>query len=303
MPRIRIMPENKEIEAASGESVLAAAVRCGIPFTRACGGRARCSTCRMEVVSGLENCEARNELERAMAERLNFVPELRLACQTRVTGGVTVRRLALDARDAEVIEHTASGSAPAPAGVEKKIAILFSDIRGFTTFVEHLPPYDVMHLLNRYFEDMSQIVKKHGGCVDNLIGDGMLALFGVDGAPQATLRAVRAALDMLDAVEAFKPYLQNLYGASFNIGIGVHWGEVVVGTLGAGSSKRTTAIGDAVNFASRIESATKRAHARLLLSAAAYAEVKDDVDVKQTVTMPLPGKSGEYGLTEVSRKP
>jgi adenylate cyclase len=114
------------------------------------------------------------------------------------------------------------------------------------------------------------------------------------------LRAVKAGLGMLEAVEHLKPYMEAIYGRSFQIGIGVHYGGVVVGAIGAANMKRVTAIGDAVNFASRIESATKRAGAHFLISEDAYGEVKDEVRAGNTVRVTLPGKSGEYLLYEVT---
>jgi len=298
MTRIHYLPDNKDVDSNAGETILQTSQRCGITHTHACGGHARCSTCRVLVVEGLESCAPRNEKEQAMAERLHFTPEIRLACQTTLSGAVKIRRLAIDAEDVELIKHETAAPA-ASIGVEKRIGILFSDIRGFTPFSEALPPYDVVHILNRYFDVMGKVVQRNGGCIDNYMGDGLMALFGVDRPENAALNAVTAGLEMLKAMDDFKPYLQTLYGKAFDIGVGVHVGEAVVGDIGASNKKRTTAIGDAVNFASRIESANKKAQTRLLISADTFAEVKDRVEARAPIPLTVAGKTGIYNLHEV----
>ncbi|HYF50664.1 MAG TPA: adenylate/guanylate cyclase domain-containing protein [Planctomycetota bacterium] len=302
MANVTVLPDNKTIPASEDQTLLSATLAAGIPHIHACGGRARCSTCRVQVTKGLEHCHVRGPEEQTMAERLHFAPEVRLACQTRVNGDVTIRRMALDHADEVVLAQNAGGTAIAPIGEEKRIAILFSDIRGFTTFSEHLPPYDVIHVLNRYFFEMAKPIEANGGCIDNYMGDGLMALFGMDNAPDPSLRAVKAGLGMLAALEGLKPYLQSLYGTTFRIGIGVHIGEVVVGTIGqAGKShnKRTTAIGDAVNFASRIEGENKAAGTNFLISEAVYKEVNKSIQTGKTVRVNIKGKSGLYTLYEV----
>jgi len=111
--------------------------------------------------------------------------------------------------------------------------------------------------------EVGRAISDNGGRIDNYMGDGLLALFGMDDPNGAARQAVRAGLGMIAAVEHLKPYVEKIYGRSFEIGIGIHYGEVVVGAIGAPDMKRVTVIGDAVNLAARIESATKRCGARL----------------------------------------
>jgi len=250
------------------------------------------------IVDGLEHCPQRNAQEEQLANRLRFGPQIRLACQTCITGDVTVRRLILDAEDLEITRQFISVTIPVSVGEEKKIAILFADIRGFTRFAERLPAYDVIYALNRYFYDMSRVISPHGGCIDSCMGDGLMALFGVEDGSEPALRAVTAGLDMLEAVGKLKPYLQNAYQMSFEIGIGVHFGEVVLGSVG-GETKRMTAIGDAVNLASRIEAANKECGTRFLASESTYLAVQPFVRVGQQFHKSLKGKRGKYRLYEI----
>jgi adenylate cyclase len=299
MPLIHCLPDNKEIEAEAGETILQAAARNGLAMTHFCGGTARCSTCRVVILQGLENCAPRNPEEQAIAAMLGFAPEVRLACQTRVTGGVKLRRLVTDAEDVELKSLYVKGAEPCSIGIEQFIIILFADVRGFTSFAEALLPYDVIHALNLYFEKAGEVIHRHGGRIDNYMGDGFMALFEAGDAADGAIRAVTAGLELIDAIRDLGPYLQELYGRNFEIRVGLHYGQVVAGKLGSPGNKKKTVIGDAVNFASRIEAANKRAGTQLLVSKDLYRLVKKQARVGKTAHLSLPGKSGEHTLYEV----
>jgi adenylate cyclase len=300
MKHIYYLPDEYEVISDHAETLLQASLRSGIPHTHVCGGRARCSTCRVMIVDGLTYCEPRNHKEEAMAQRLHFDPSIRLACQTLITGPIKLRRLVLDDEDILLTDQEKKvDPQPAAVGEEKAIAILFSDVRNFTTFSESLPPYDVIHVLNRYFHRMGQVIERHGGYIDNYIGDGIMALFGVENPEGAALNAVKAGLDMLDEVDRFKDYVRATYKHEFEIGIGVHYGEAVVGMIGASNKKKETAIGDSVNFASRIESANKEAGTRFLISEDTYNQLADQVQIGKQSCLSVKGKSGQYNLYEV----
>jgi adenylate cyclase len=311
--RIRYLPDECEVEAAAGETILAASLRSGIPHTHVCGGNARCSTCRVIVLEGVENCRPRNEAEQLLAARLQFDPNVRLACQTRLTGPVSVRRLILDEQDAALAEEELRKPSVDTAGEEKSVAILFADIRGFTAFAESLLPYDVIHALNRYYREIGSIIQRHGGVINNYMGDGVLVVFGLESSstqemPDASAPkrhsvscAMNAGLEMIEAVGKLRPYFESVHGKSFNIGVGLHYGEVIVGAVGWGADKQCTIVGDAVNFASRIEAANKNAGTNFLMSEAAYLQVANEAEVNQCPPWEIRGKSGLYNLFEVVR--
>ncbi|MFN8372310.1 MAG: adenylate/guanylate cyclase domain-containing protein [Anaerolineae bacterium] len=299
MPAIYYIPDDVELDVESTQTILNASLAAGIPHTHVCGGNARCSTCRVVILEGLENVNPRNEKETTLATRLGFAPAIRLACQSTLQGYVRLRRLVLDEEDVNVVERLRDSKMPIAIGEELNIAILFSDIRGFTPFAESLLAYDVIHVLNRYYDLIGQVITANGGFINNYMGDGIMALFGVDGQPDAALRAVRAGLAMLEEVEKLKPYLTATYHKTFEIGIGIHYGEAVVGPIGARNMKSMTAIGDAVNFASRIESANKEAETRFLISADTYNLLQDKLITGKQTCVSLKGKSGQYDLYEV----
>jgi adenylate cyclase len=162
-------------------------------------------------------------------------------------------------------------------------------------------PYDVVHILNRYFLLMGDAVLENGGYIDKYIGDGLMALFGVEGGKprDLCLVAIRTGLQMLDNLANLNRYLKEHFGIEFRIRIGIHFGDVVVGRMGHPRNMQYTAIGDPVNMASRIESAVKGTKANLLVSETVYAQVKDDVQTGVVTEGELKGKHGTHRLYEV----
>ncbi len=150
---------------------------------------------------------------------------------------------------------------------------------------------------------MGDAVLDNGGVIDKYIGDGMMALFGVDGGqPRAVcLGAVRAGLRMLEKLAEFNGYLRQHFGVAFAMRIGIHYGNVVVGQMGHPKKSQFTAIGDAVNMASRIESAVKGTAANLLVSEAVFEKIQDAVRIGVETIAPLKGKLGTFKLYEVVR--
>lgn len=284
-------------EADDGLTLLQIALKHELPHLHACGGNARCSTCRVMVCDGLENVLPRNQAEQRLADAKGFEAEIRLACQTRLRGPISLRRLVHDDQDVAVVRAEEGRS----IGCEQAIAILFSDIRDFTPFAEANMPYDIVHILNRYFLVMGDAVLENGGNIDKYIGDGMMALFGVDGGNprDLCLVAIRTGLRMLDNLANLNRYLKEHFGVEFHIRIGIHFGDVVVGRMGHPRNMQFTAIGDPVNMASRIESAVKGTSASLLVSEAVYAQVKEDVQIGVATEAELKGKHGTHRLYEV----
>jgi len=179
-------------------------------------------------------------------------------------------------------------------GKKERVTIFFSDIRNFTTLSEKLKPEEVVNLLNRYFTEMTSIVFKYGGTVDKFIGDALMALFGapVKG-PNDEEAAVRAAIEMREKVKE----LNNIW--PLEIGIGINSGDVVVGNIGSGQQMQYTAIGDAVNTASRLESLTKEYKAVIIISHTVYEKVKDLILVKDLGEVSVKGKAEKVRAYEV----
>jgi adenylate cyclase len=298
MPKITFQ-NDKVVESAHSESTLLdISLKAGIPHVHACGGNARCSTCRIMVHEGLENLNPRNPAEQMLAMRKGLEPNIRLACQSRATGDCRVRRLVLDDIDAD--SAIAAGAAR-PSGREMKVAILFTDIKDFTPMAEHQLPHDVVHILNRYFRMLGEIVFQHDGYVDKYIGDGMMALFGLDDTDPTfiCLDAISAALEIQEQHPDLNAYLKKYFGITVETRIGIHYGLAVVGEMGHPLKQQYTAIGDAVDTASRVESSCKAAGANLLISQEIFDIVSPRIRTGIEVSATLKGKQGEHNLYEV----
>jgi adenylate cyclase len=212
--------------------------------------------------------------EARLLRRVGAPPNVRLACQTRPRGDVAVVPLiAASGTAAQALE-----AAGAEAGAEQEVAILFADLRGFTSVAERKLPYDVVYLLNRYFEAVSVAIRDAGGVANQFTGDGVMALFGVGAAPEEACRgALRGAAGMIASLEALSRSLAGELPAPLRLGIGIHVGSAVVGRMGVAEAAYLTAVGDTVHVAARLEELTKTYASELVISEAVATRAGIDV--------------------------
>lgn len=260
--------DGTSVMTAPGNTILEISRTFGIPHMSVCGGRARCSTCRTLIVEGQENCTAPTEAEKVLLARLNADPGVRLACQCRVRGDVEVRPL-IQSRSRIAAPRNVD---PLGWGVEREIAVLFLDIRGFSRISEKSLPYDVVFILNSLFGEVGAEIEAANGYIDKFMGDGLMALFGLTSTPEEASRdAIRAALAAQHATAQASRILTQHLSEPLRVGIGIHTGDAVIGRIGKTSDQTTpsrlTAIGDTVNIAARLEAATKELAAKIVISA------------------------------------
>ena len=280
--------DGHQVIVQPGTTLLEASRIGGIPHASVCGGRGRCSTCRVRVISGADQLTAPHEQEAALLTRIGAAPGTRLACQTVPKGAVTIAPLLPPL----ATSRAALSHAKQHHGQEMEIAVLFADIRGFTQLSEHRLPYDVVFLLNRYFRAMGEAISGADGRVDKFIGDGVMALFGLEGSPEEACRqAVRAAINMSKNLEQLNQSLHHDLKEPLRIGIGIHVGPTIVGEMGFAGAQAVTAIGDTVNTASRLESATKEFGCQLLVSQRVADLAGIRVDAGNRHDLPLRGRS------------
>lgn len=300
MPEIFVWPDRIEIQFDDRANLLALAVEAGVAIPHLCGGRARCSTCRVRIIEGQNALADRTEPEAAMATKLDFPDEIRLACQTETTGSLRLWRLVLDTIDVEMASQLGKGHYVGPVGREvEDAAVMFTDIAGFTTMAESLPAYDVVHILNRFFSRTDEAVAAHGGRIDNYMGDGVLAVFGVDRVASPALSAVKAGLRVLEVANDMHEYVHIIYGQAFRVRVGIGLGEVIFGLMGGESTARETVIGDVVNVASRLEAANKQAGTAMLVTDDIHARTVEAVEYGRRFELDVRGKSGPIVAHEV----
>lgn len=259
-------PDGRRFRGLAGsQTVLEASRAIGYPHASVCGGQGRCSTCRVRLSGpGSEQLPAPDAAEQKVLDRIKAPPGVRLACQIKPRDDMAVMPLL----PAGVPTRVVYGAAGYAQGSERRIAILFADLRGFTKLSEGKLPYDVVFVLNQYFKAMGEAVEQAGGKLDKFIGDGVMALFGIDeGADEGCRRALDAARRMAAALVQLNDALKMDLDQKLRIGIGIHCGPAIVGEMGHGRAMHLTAVGDAVNTASRLESATKDFGAELVISA------------------------------------
>ncbi len=260
--------DGRTVTSEIGPTLLEISRSNGVPHASVCGGRARCSTCRVRVLEGLEALPEAGDAERKVLERVGAGANVRLACQVSPGSDVCVATL-LPARQITVTDVAVQDKYL--WGVEQTVAIMFADIRGFTALSEARLPYDVVFVLNQYLGQMSDAISDSGGYVDKFIGDGIMAIFGMErGAEEGARNALAAARAMSGVLSALNKSLAADLDKPLNIGIGIHTGPAILGRIGvggaSGATQRITALGDTVNTASRLESACKELTCQLVIS-------------------------------------
>jgi adenylate cyclase len=245
----------RTIRVPKGLSVLEASLRHHVPHASVCGGRARCSTCRIRVIG---DCSALPEPSQREAFVLGRVgtsdPSIRLACQLRPAADLSFFQLFMP----HTMSANAHASHPARIGQERYLVSLFVDMRGSTQLAEKRLPFDTVFIVNRFLGAVSQAVIDNGGQPNQFVGDGMLALFGLATGPKNACRqALKAAAAIAANVEELNQFLSHDLREPIRFGVGIHGGEVIVGDIGYRDHMVFTALGDAVNVAARLQDMTK----------------------------------------------
>ncbi|MDD1535982.1 MULTISPECIES: adenylate/guanylate cyclase domain-containing protein [unclassified Bradyrhizobium] len=245
----------KTVRVPKGLSVLEASLRHNLPHASVCGGRARCSTCRIRIIGDHAALPEPSQREAFVLTRVGTNdPSIRLACQLRPTSDLSFFQLFTP----QATTATAHASAPASIGQERYLVSLFVDMRGSTQLAEKRLPFDTVFIVNRFLGAVSQAVIENGGQPNQFVGDGMLALFGLTADPQQACRqALKAASGIATQLDELNRLLSHDLRQPIRFGIGVHGGEVIIGDIGYRDHIVFTALGDAVNVAARLQDMTK----------------------------------------------
>ncbi|MHA6264959.1 adenylate/guanylate cyclase domain-containing protein [Arenibacterium sp. CAU 1754] len=278
--RVRYV-DGPDISAARGPTLLEMSRAHGVAHTALCGGRGRCTTCRVVIEDGADMLHPPSDAELRSLQAVNAPPGTRLACQIRPSHPMTVFRVFRpDGRRAR---------AHASAGQERRMAVLFLDIRGFTARTTGQLPYDVVFLLNRFFDAIVPAITGTGGVVDKYLGDGLLALFETADESSSARAALQATARIGAALETFNQSLAREGAPELRIGIGLHLGNLVLGEIGAAGNAPRTIIGETVNAASRLEAKTKDIGVEVLVSSTVLSSAGIDVADLPLTRMDLRG--------------
>ncbi|MFP5076885.1 adenylate/guanylate cyclase domain-containing protein [Rhizobium sp. YIM 134829] len=263
--RIRIRyPDGRTVAVARGFSLLEASRSAGVPHVAVCGGRGRCSTCRVRITEGLDGQPPPEAGERATLARIRAPADVRLACQMRPNHDLAIAPV-LAGEAVGIRQQTTEEEA---AGRERPIAVLFCDLRDFTRMSQRQLPFDTVFLLNRYFEMIGEAVESAGGMIDKFIGDGVLAIFGLGTTiEQGCLEALVATTRIARRVEILNETFMSELDQPLRIAMGMHAGSAIIGQIGYGRASSLTAVGDTINAASRLEGFAKEYDAQLAVSA------------------------------------
>ena len=254
----------RTVRVPKGLSVLEASLRNNVPHASVCGGRARCSTCRIRIIGDCSALPEPSQREAFVLGRVGATdPSIRLACQLRPTGDLSFFQLFLP----HTVSASSHASNPTRIGQERYLVSMFVDMRGSTKLAEKRLPFDTVFIVNRFLGAVSQAVIESGGRPNQFVGDGMLALFGLSvGRQDACRQALKAAALIAANVDELNRFLEHDLREPIRFGIGIHGGEVIVGDIGYRNHMVFTALGDAVNVAARLQDMTKTLACEVVVS-------------------------------------
>ncbi|WP_215226646.1 adenylate/guanylate cyclase domain-containing protein [Echinicola shivajiensis] len=299
-PKLKYVGINREIELQEDfENILEVSIANKIPHLHECGGNGRCTTCRIRVIDGMQHLSPPDHWEQKVSRIRNWDPSIRLACQAKVHGDATIQRLVWTSAEISKLQLE---TLPEDVGEERSLAILFCDMRDFTSIASQHTNFDLAHMLNRFFTILGDPILMNDGIIYQYAGDEIIGLFGTGGGDtdKICLDALRAGLGMLYAVERLNKMELKDFSTVFQVGIGIHFGHAFVGNLGHPKHKQFTVLGDPVNVASRIQNQNKELGTKLLVSKVFMENLpKNTVKIGKTTKVSLKGKQEEFELFEM----
>jgi adenylate cyclase len=236
------------------------------------------------------------ELEQKALKRVNAELEVRRACQTKPRRDLSIRPL--------LPPNATARDANRPGGIqgrEQKVAVMFLYLRGSTKLGEGKLPYDVLFILNQFFAEMSEALLETDGHYAQFAGDGLMALYGIEsGVDQGCKDAVKGAINMTERLASLNERLAREIKEPLKMGIGVHCGDAIVGTMGPPTAQNFSAIGDDVNVSARLESLTKEYGVPFIISETAANCAGLDVTGLPQYEADVKGRDGDITIYTVA---
>ena len=282
-------PNGVKVRVPKGLSVLEASLRNNVPHASVCGGKARCSTCRIRVVGDLAALPKPSRREAFVLDRVgaSVDPAVRLACQLRPEKDIAFVLVFPPQMNAALLRR----SAGIRAGEERYIVSMFIDMRRSTAMAEKRLPFDTVFIINRFVAAVSSAIEDAGGRPNQFVGDGILALFGLDRSPAIACRQAIEAIGKIAAnVEQLNRDLAGDLREPIQYGIGVNGGEVIIGDIGYREHMVFTALGDPVNVAARLQDMTKALGCAVVISEEVCHAAGLSPDALATREVPIRGR-------------
>jgi adenylate cyclase len=257
---------DRRVTVPLGFSILEASRWARIPHASVCGGRGRCSTCRVRVTAGLEQLASPTPAELATLLRVRAPAGIRLACQVRPTCDVSVVPLVPASRPLDGLRVDLD------EGRELPVTALYVDLRDSTRLTANRLPFDAIFIVDRYIQAATAGILAHSGHVTSVAGDGIMSVFGLDGdAASGARQAIVAADAVWRAIDQVSVELASEIESPLRFGIGLHSGPSVIGAIGSPDRTSLQFLGDTGNVAARLESLTKDMNCTMIVSAATLA--------------------------------
>jgi adenylate cyclase len=297
MSQILCRPDNIVIEAKAHSSVLESLLAANVPHPHACGGNASCSTCRIMILEGSENCRLMTSAEKALAERLDLPVHIRLACQTRITGDIAVQRLVLDSTDIDVAKNQLQART---IGRQADAAILAISLRGISDFDEKNFPYDIVYTLGRFYNQMGTLVQQYQGTLGGQNGLRSLALFGLKDSPELGSRqAIQTALALQASVQGLNVALQQLSYPQVRLTVAIHYGSTILLNADPQDPGKISLFGKSVAAVTWMDEINVKLNTQLLISPPVYGSAKDYISRANSHQVPASQGSSGVKLWEV----
>lgn len=300
MYKIHYTSINKEVISDKKEnSILDISLSNQIPHLHECGGQGNCTTCRVRILDGVKNISKRSQKEKRLAEKRQWDPSIRLACQCKVKGNISIQRLIWSMAEANKYQKELVAE---DRPVEREVAILFCDLRDFTKLSAKNLTFDIAHMLNRFYTILGEPILMNNGIIYQYIGDEIVGVFGTAGGSKSKNNedAVRAAIGMRHAVDRLNQVEMKDFDVTLQIGIGINFGKAFIGHLGHPQNRQFSVIGDTVNEASRIESNTKEIGTDILMSETVLNNLPEGLlNLGNTFEQMLPGLSKKTVMIEI----
>ena len=276
------------VMARKGQTLLEAIRMAGVRHASVCGGKGRCTTCRVRVGEGLETLAEPESVEQQALSRIGADANIRLACQLKPNANLSVTPLVNVFDQPGEALNTRGGV----QGKEREVVCMFVDMRGSTRMGEKILPFDVVFVLNQFFTELSNALDDTNGHYSQFTGDGLMALYGLQApSPRHAARdALQGAVKMYQRLDRLNQRLKQEFGQVVKMGVGIHCGPAIVGHMGPPTSPVLTAIGDCVNTAARLESLTKPEGCDVVVSVDVLRQAQLDFDQSSIKVLEVRGR-------------